>query len=94
VDPADAVDPTLKDNARDLGGTWHVHPSGTLTEEKGNVRTTHEFNQPPSEKDIKQAGSGINIVIGARDKKVYFYTGSGVIGKPMKLKHFLKGCGK
>ncbi len=50
------------------------------------------FGQPPSDKDIKQAGLGINIVIGARDKKAYFYDNSGVIEKSMKLKDFLKGC--
>ena len=92
VDPAESIDPSLKSDAIDLGGTWHVHPSGSLTKEKGNVRTTHQFNQPPSQKDIKEAGSGINIVVGAGDRKVYFYNSSGVIGKPMKLKDFLKGC--
>jgi hypothetical protein len=92
VVPSDAVNPSLKDNAVDLGGTWHVHPSGTLTEEKGNARNTKNFNQPPSAKDIKEAGSGMNIVVGARDKMMYFYNNSGLIAKPMKLKDFLKGC--
>jgi len=32
----------------------------------------------------------INIVVGAGDKKVYFYNSSGVIGKPMKLKDFMR----
>src|SRR6266852_5120103 len=88
VVPSDAVSPSLKDNAVDLGGTWHVHPSGTLTEEKGNARNTKNFNQPPSAKDIKEAGSGMNIVVGARDKMMYFYNNSGLIAKPMKLKDF------
>ena len=92
MDPANAVNPSLKDNITGLGGTWHVHPSGTLTQEKGNIRTTKSFNQPPSGRDIKEAGTGINIVVGAGNKKVYFYNGSGLIGEPMKLKDFLKGC--
>ncbi len=87
-----AVNPSLKDNIIDLGGTWHVHPSGEITQEKGNLRTTKNFKQPPSDTDIKEAGSGINIVVGAREKKVYFYNSSGVIGEPIKLKDFLKGC--
>jgi hypothetical protein len=93
IDPSDAINPSLKDNRRfDLGGTWHVHPSGTLTQERGNLRTTDTFTQPPSETDIKEAGLGINIVIGASNERVYFYSGAGVIGHPMKLKDFLKGC--
>lgn len=92
IQPSDAVNPGLKDNMTELGGTWHVHPSGEITQEKGNVRTTRSFDQPPSEKDIKEAGSGINIVVAAREKKVYFYNGSGMLGEPMKLKDFLKGC--
>jgi hypothetical protein len=50
------------------------------------------FVQPPSDRDFKEARLGINIVIGASDKKVYFYNRSGQIGKPVKLKEFLKGC--
>ena len=92
MDPADAIDSSAKSGKFDLGGTWHVHPSGTRTEENGNKRVTHFFKQPPSETDIKAAGSGINIVIGAGNKRVYFYDSSGVIGRPMKLKNFLKGC--
>jgi hypothetical protein len=92
VDPADAVDPTAKSGKFALGGTWHVHPVGTLLENRGNTQVEHGFAQPPSDTDIKQAGTGINIVLAAREKKVYFYDSSGVIGHPMKLKDFLKGC--
>lgn len=92
MDPRNAVNPSLKDNMKDLGGTWHVHPSGTVTEEKGNTSFTKSFNQPPSATDIKEAYSGINIVIGASNKRVYFYDSSGLIGKPMKLEAFLRGC--
>jgi hypothetical protein len=92
IAPSNAVNPTLKDDMIDLGGTWHVHPSGEITSGKGNVRRTEFFKQPPSAKDIEEAGAGINIVITSNDKEVYFYNGSGVIGKPIKLKDFLKGC--
>jgi hypothetical protein len=92
VSPSDAIDPGAKSGNFALGGTWHVHPQGTVTEQEGNVRTTKTFSQPPSAKDLKEAGAGINIVIGAGSKKVYFYDSSGVIGHPMKLKDFLKGC--
>jgi hypothetical protein len=92
VHPTDAVNPSLKDNIRALGGTWHVHPSGTITKEVGNVRTTKRFHQPPSSKDVQEAGSGINAVFGAAEKRVYFYDISGIIGEPIKLKDFLKGC--
>ncbi len=34
----------------------------------------------------------MNLVVAAREKKVYFYDGSGVIGHPMNLKDFLRGC--
>jgi len=90
MDPSDAVNPSLKSNIAGLGGTWHVHPSGTVTEEKGNNRIQHIFTQPPSERDIREAGFGINIVVASREQKVYFYNNKGVMGKPMKLKEFLK----
>ena len=90
--PSNALNPSLKNNNFSLGGTWHVHPSGEIAQEKGNLRTTKTFNQPPSDTDIKEAGFGVNIVVGARDKKVYFYDNLGIIGKPIKLKDFLKGC--
>jgi len=90
--PSDAIDPSLKDNIVGLGGTWHIHPSGELVEQAGNLRNTKNFNQPPSGKDIKEAGAGVNVVVGARENKVYFYNNSGAIGQPMKLRDFLKGC--
>ena len=88
MDPSDAVNPHLKDSLTGLGGTWHVHPSGTLLDK--NVEK--HFTQPPSERDKKEAGFGMNVVIAAREKKVYFYNKSGMIGQPIKLKDFLKGC--
>jgi len=92
VVPSDAINPSLKDNIVGLGGTWHIHPSGEIVEQVENLRNTRNFSQPPSGKDIKEAGAGINVVVGAREKKVYFYNNSGEIGQPMKLKDFLKGC--
>jgi hypothetical protein len=52
------------------------------------------FGQPPSDgpgEDLDRAKSlgGINIVIGARDKQVYFYNGVTVIGQ-ISLKNFMK----
>jgi hypothetical protein len=92
IDPTDAMDAGPKSGKFALGGTWHVHPSGILVENRGKTQVEHGFSQPPSDTDIKEAGIGINVVVAAREKKVYFYDGSGVIGHPMKLKDFLTGC--
>ncbi|HTS11580.1 MAG TPA: hypothetical protein VMH00_05645 [Candidatus Limnocylindrales bacterium] len=48
------------------------------------------FVQSPSPTDLRKANFPINIVVGAGDKRVYFYNHQGVIGKPMKLKDFLR----
>ena len=92
MDPSNAVNPRLKDNLTGLGGTWHIHPSGTSIEHRGNAQVEHVFAQLPSDKDLKEAGLGINLVVAAREKKVYFYDSSGVNGHPMNLKDFLRGC--
>jgi hypothetical protein len=65
-----------------VDGFAHIHPKG------GDDRS---FVQGPSAADLKFAGhsSAINLVVGAADKKVYFFNGDGVIGKPMKLKEFM-----
>src|SRR6266566_2513016 len=40
--------------------------------------TTYSFKQPPSGRDMANALSGTtNIVVGARDKKVYIYDSGG-----------------
>ncbi|HXL23018.1 MAG TPA: hypothetical protein VOA78_11165 [Candidatus Dormibacteraeota bacterium] len=63
---------------------FHVHPAGTTGKGKG-------WNQPPSEADKSAVVPGqINLIFAARENKVYFYDNSGVIGKPMSLKDFLK----
>ena len=86
MDPAKSVDPNVKNNWQSLDGTYHVHPSGSIADANG---TKSFFVQGPSGRDIKQARGGINIVVGASDKKVYFYNSNGAIGKPMKLKDFM-----
>jgi RHS repeat-associated protein len=62
----------------------HIHP-------KGNA--DRPFNQFPSKKDIAGAlsPSAINLVVGAKDKKVYFFNASGQIGNPIKLRDFMRG---
>jgi hypothetical protein len=90
MDTANAVDPSVKNNWQSLDGNYHVHPSGSITDGNGQTKF---FVQGPSAKDIKEATGGINIVVGAGDKKVYFYNSSGNIGKPMKLKDFMGAGG-
>jgi RHS repeat-associated protein len=82
-------DPSVR--APGYEGNWHVHPRGTALDHHNNVRG---FGQPPSDgpgEDLDRAKSlgGINIVIGARDKQVYFYNGVTVIGQ-ISLKNFMK----
>jgi hypothetical protein len=85
MDVTNSANPGLKDNIASVGGEWHVHPSGSITQD-GKIIS---FAQPPSAKDIHEAVGPISIVVGAGDKKVYFYNSSGVIGSPMKLKDFM-----
>jgi hypothetical protein len=62
---------------------FHVHPSGTTEAGKGWV-------QPPSDADkVATIPGQINIVLAAREKRVYFYDKDGIIDKPIKLKDFL-----
>lgn len=86
-------------------GTFHVHPKGNIEITSGpenkpgvivmggnTTTTTYGFMQPPSPRDISNAaarGIGTNVVIGASDKKVYIYNGSGTRAT-MKLDTFLK----
>ena len=79
-----AADPNLAYSIVDPRVAFHVHPAGTTPKGKG-------WNQPPSQKDKAASVPGqINIVFAARENKVYFYNRSGPIGKPMKLKDFLR----
>jgi hypothetical protein len=84
VVPSNVKDSGSRDQITEAGGQWHVHPEGN--------RTT-KFDQPPStdtaHADTAKAFAPINIVVGAKDKTVYFYDKSGTIAQ-MPLKDFLK----
>ena len=85
-----------------VAGTSHVHPKGEISvttgpESKPGVTViggttttqTSSFKQPPSGRDIGNALPGTtNIVVGARDKKVYIYD-SGGTRATFPLKQFL-----
>jgi hypothetical protein len=80
IDPGNSANPALKDNLQSVDGTWHVHPKGGA--DKG-------FVQPPSAQDKANAAASINIVVGAGNKRVYFYNSTGVT-REMSLKDFMK----
>jgi hypothetical protein len=80
IDPGNSANPSLKDNLQSVDGTWHVHPRG------GSDKT---FVQPPSGVDKQNAVAPINIVVGAENKRVYFYNSTGVV-REMSLKDFMK----
>jgi hypothetical protein len=77
-------------NLASVDFTYHVHPSGELdTTPKAPLGTTviggstssRNFGQEPSPGDItfaQQLSGSTHIVVGARDKNVYIYNGSGV----------------
>ncbi len=77
ITPGEAANPALDADLATVLGEWHVHPSGC------------NFIQPPSAADIETAIEAINLVIGARDKVVYFYNPREITGTE-KLKSFLK----
>ena len=92
IDVTNAVNPGLKDNLASIDGKWHVHPSGTTSSTEADGVHTSYFVQSPSTgpgNDTSNATHPINIVVGAGNKKVYFYNSSGTIGS-MKLKDFMK----
>lgn len=77
------VDQNVRNSIANVTVGWHIHPSGTTA--------THNWNQPPSAADRSSAIPGaINIVVGARNKTVYFYGSSGPVVH-MKLKDFMGG---
>jgi hypothetical protein len=82
VNPAN---PALAGTVTEIQGQWHVHPSGSKTVDN----KTFSFNQSMSPGDKSNARFGINIVVGAGDRKVHFYNSSGLIGKAMNLKDFM-----
>jgi hypothetical protein len=63
------VDQNVANTIAKVTVSWHVHPSGSTA--------THTWNQPPSAGDRQGVVPGaINIVVGARNKTVYFYDSS------------------
>lgn len=85
MDPSVSVNPSQKQNWQSFDGTWHVHPAGTVVDANG----THSFKQVSSPVDRKNATTGINIVVGAKDRQVYFFNNSREIGH-ISLKQFMK----
>jgi len=76
-----AVDQDQRNSIANVTVMWHIHPNGQTK--------THNWNQPPSDQDRKAAVPGpINIVLGARDKTVYFYN-SGNMNLHMSLHDFM-----
>jgi hypothetical protein len=80
IEPGNSANPSLKDNLQSEDGTWHVHPRG------GSDKT---FVQPPSGVDMQNAVAPMNIVVGAENKRVYFYNSTGIV-REMSLKDFMK----
>jgi hypothetical protein len=77
------VDQNVRNSIANVTVAWHIHPRGTTA--------THEWNQPPSAADRAGAVPGaINIVVGARNKTVYFYGPSGPVVH-IKLRDFTGG---
>ncbi len=79
MEVGNAVNPSLNQQMIPQG-EWHVHPQG---------RGGRSFVQPPSDVDKANAVFKVNIVVGAGNKRVYIYNGSGVV-REMSLKQFLK----
>ena len=66
----DAANPAVSSSQmQSVDGQYHVHPSG--------VSGGRGFNQPPSQQDYNLGVFGTNIVVGARDRTVYFYNTTG-----------------
>ena len=71
----------------EMRGQTEVSPD-FCPQQLGSVPSVPAF---PQDRDFAKGSSAINIVVGAANKKVYFFNGSGVIGSPMKLKDFTGG---
>jgi RHS repeat-associated protein len=93
IDVFDAANPSEKGTLSSYAGTFHSHPSGTVTVGQssgtsgmttiGGTSTTYSFNQFPSPEDINSAGrrsfvTGNNYVFGTGNKTVYIYNGNGI----------------
>jgi hypothetical protein len=85
-----AANPAQQGIITTLEGDAHVHPKGEIVTSPqsgagtiviGGTTTTRNFVQPPSAVDISNAAAHpgtTHVVVGARDKKVYIYDGTGV----------------
>ena len=80
VDEGIPADPKMLEHSTgELGGKYHIHPKGG---------GDYGFVQPPFDGDHKNASPGINIVVGAENRMVYFYDSSGTFAS-MGLSRFL-----
>jgi hypothetical protein len=86
ISPGDAASPSLDQNLKTIDGEFHVHPSGT---KMCNHNSLGYFVQPPSDIDIENALDDINLVIGAGDHFVYFYSTKGV-EKKISYREFIR----
>ncbi|MBA3912842.1 MAG: hypothetical protein H0X25_03060 [Acidobacteriales bacterium] len=68
-----------------VDGKWHIHPKASMR--KGDV--TYTFDRSPSPRNRSNASYGINIVVGAQNRQVYFYTNSQIVGR-ISLDKFLQ----
>jgi uncharacterized protein RhaS with RHS repeats len=81
VDPWNAQDPSAWANVTGAVGSFHTHPSATVT--SGNL--SFSFFQPPSQQDINVAKSnsavftGNSYVLGMRSGTTYIYNGGGLV---------------
>jgi len=70
------ADPTLLQTRPRIA--WHVHPRGVIGD--CGRETCYVFNQPPSDVDKLGADpSVIDIVVGARNNRVYIYNSNGAV---------------
>jgi hypothetical protein len=76
------ANPKLDEKLATVEGFAHIHPKG------GGDRS---FVQPPSQADENAARgfNAINVVVGAANKRVYFYDAAHIIAQ-MSLKDFMK----
>lgn len=94
VDPFKAADPSKALAITNVTLVYHVHPKDTAIVSVGGKRFVNFYDQGPSmystHSDISQARAGrTQIVVGARDKTVYFYGAAGTIAT-LPLDKFLK----
>jgi len=92
IDVFDAANSAEKGTLSTYSGTFHSHPSGSVTigppsepgmTTIGGTSTTYSFLQAPSDQDIKNAASrtymtGNSYVLGTGNNTVSIYNGSGV----------------